>query len=391
MTNPRIPSFRPNVGASELDAVRAVFESRWLGMGPMAHRFETLLAQRLDARHVIAVDRGTSALHLALDVLDLLPGDEVIVPSLTFAASVQAILAARATPVFCEVEPESLTMNIDDALSRITPRTRAVMPVHYAGLACDMAPLLTECRRRNIVVVEDAAHAFGSSYRGRPIGSFGDLTCFSFDAIKNITCGEGGAVATGRDDWAQKLRLRRNIGIDSERWRSASQSRPWHYQVVSHGYRYHMSDINAAIGIAQLERMEQFRQRKCEVVRRYDQALADLPGIVPVRRDLDQTFPFAYVVRVTGGQRDALHQHLRAAGIDTMVQFIPNHLQPAFAQFRRPLPVTEQLYGEVLSLPLFTEMTDEEVERVIGQVRSFFAADRAAESVASASIAAEQG
>lgn len=195
-----IPTYRPCVGSEELDAVRAVFDSRWLGMGDLTHKFERRLEEFLGARRVIAVDRGTAALHLALDALELQASAEVIVPSLTFVGTIQAIRMAGASPVFCEVEPQTLNMDLADALSRITDKTRVIMPVHFGGLPCAMEKLLHAARARGIRVVEDAAHAFGARYNGRMIGSLGELTCFSFDAIKNITCGEGGAVATDSDE-----------------------------------------------------------------------------------------------------------------------------------------------------------------------------------------------
>lgn len=365
-----IPTYRPCLGQEELRAVGSVFDSRWLGMGEVTKEFERRLAVFLGVKHVIAVDRGTAALHLALDALELKPGDEVIVPSLTFVATVQAILMAGGVPVFCEVSPATLNMDVADALSRATARTRAFLPVHFGGLPCDMDPLLDAARRHGIRVVEDAAHAFGARYRGRKVGTLGDLTCFSFDAIKSITCGEGGAVAAADDDLAQCIRRRRRLGIESQAHASAG----WQYQVLTHGFRYHLSDVNAAIGLAQLEKFPAFQQRRREIVRRYDEALRDLPGLSLLLHDLEQTCPWAYVVKVNGGRRDAFREHLRREGVDTLIQFIPNHLQPAFAPYRVSLPVTEKLFEQIVSLPLFVEMTEANVETVINAVRSFVGA-----------------
>ena len=367
-----IPTHRPYLGKEELDAVARVFDTRWLGMGAVTQEFEEQLREFLGAKHVIAVNTGTSALHIALEALDLQPSDEVIVPSLTFVSAVQAILAAGLQPVFCDVCADTLTMNIHDAVDRVTKRTKAIMPVHYGGMACEMDELLPLARKRKIWIVEDAAPAFGSTYKGRKVGTLGDVTCFSFDPIKNITCGGGGAAATDNDEIARRIILKRNAGIDKDSWSRRSNERHWFYNVVIPGYRYHMNDINAAIGLEQLKRFDAFKARKQAIVRRYDQALEDVSGLTLPTRNIEETFPFSYVVRVHDKRRDALVEHLKEKSVESTVQFIPNHLQPLFADFRVPLPVTEQLYEEILTLPLYFEMTDADVEGVTSAVRSFF-------------------
>ena len=365
-----IPVQRPFLGREESEAVQQVFDSRWLGMGSITKAFEDRLREYLGAAHVVAVNTGTAALHLALEALDCEPGDEVIVPSLTFAASVQAILLAGAVPVFCDIQAETLNMDPADALSRVTPKTRAIMPVHYGGLACDMDALLPPARARGIRVVEDAAHAFGSSYRGRAVGSFGDITCFSFDPVKNITCGEGGAVVTVDSAIAQRIVRGRLLGIDNDTWSRYRNERNWFYEVVSGGHRAHLSNINAAIGLEQLKRMDVFRSRKQAIVAEYDRAFARQPGLALLTHTAE-TFPFFYVIRVLGGRRDALMAHLKTRDVGSGVHYIPNHLQPAFSAFRTSLPVTEQIYDEMLTLPLFFEMDDQQVNQVIDAVRTF--------------------
>lgn len=367
-----IPVHRPYLGPEEFHAVARVFDSRWLGMGSIVEEFEGQLKALLGVKHVIAVNSGTAALHLALNALSLHPGDEVIIPALTFVAAVQAVLAVGAHPVFCDVRADTLNMDMTDALDRVTRQTKAIVPVHYSGLPCEMDELLPRARERGIWVVEDAAHAFGSTYKGRRVGTLGDVTCFSFDPIKNITCGGGGAISTDNDEIALQMTPRRNVGIDTTSWSRIHEERHWFYQVVTPGYRYGMSNLNAAIGLEQLRRFDTFRERKRCIVRRYDEALKDVGGLVLVKHDLNETFPFSYVVRVLNKQRDALMKHLKGKGIGTTVQFIPNHLQPAFANFHVPLPVTEQLYAEILNLPLYFEMTDTDVESVIAEVHSFF-------------------
>lgn len=366
-----IPVHRPAIGAAELAAVGRVFESRWLGMGAVTKEFEEQLRAYLGVRHVIAVNTGTAALHLALEALDLAPGDEVIVPSLAFVSTAQAIMAVGARPVFCEVEPDTLNMDVTDALARVTARTGAIMPVHYGGLACEMAALLPAARARKIWVVEDAAHAFGSSYKGQTVGTLSDVACFSFDPIKNITCGGGGAIATDNHELATRILPRRNVGMSVDSWDRLGDERNWYYEVIAPGHRYHLSNINAAIGLVQLRHIDEFRARKQAIVRCYDEAFAELRGLKLIAHHAGETFPFSYVVRVLDGRRDALMSYLRTRDIGSAVQFIPNHMQPLFARHGLRLPVTEQLYDEVLTLPLYVEMTAADVDAVISAVRTF--------------------
>jgi len=367
-----IPTHRPFIADEELQAVRKVFDSRWLGMGSATKKFEQELSKFLGTRHVIAVNSGTAALHLALLALDLKPGDEVIVPSLTFTASVQAIIVSRLVPVFCEVFEDTLNIDVTDVPNRITNKTRVVMPVHYGGGACRMEQLLQLAGKYNLHVIEDTAQAFGSTYKGRMAGTFGDVGCFSFDPIKNITCGGGGAVVTNDDKIAHRVKLKRYLGINRSSWKRASADNTWYYEVVTEGYRYHMNDLNAAIGLEQLKRFQAFKARKQVIVQRYDRAFSQIRGLKLIKRNPEETFPFGYFVRVLNGQRDSMMVYLREKGITTMVQFIPNHLHRLFAKPQTRLPVTEQLYKEIVTLPLYFEMTDAIVETVIDEVCSFF-------------------
>lgn len=367
-----IPIQRPSIGIDELEEVKKVFESGWLGLGSVVFEFEKKIEEFLGAGHVIAVNTGTSALHIALDGAGIGEGDEVIVPSLTFCASVEAITAVGATPVFCEVKPENLNMDIDDAIRRIRPKTRAIMPVHYCGNPCDMDTLLSIGKEHNILIIEDAAHAFGSSYKGKRIGSFGDITCFSFDPIKNITCGEGGAVVVHDEELAETIRKKRNLGIDREAWSRYKEKRSWYYEVTTQGYRYHMSNINAAIGLLQLKKLGRFIERKRQIVKRYNEAFASIEGIGILSWNLEETAPFSYIMRVTNGKRDELIDYLASKGIGSGVHYIPNHLQPLFKAYSTLLPVTESLLREIITLPLFFDMTEKDVEYIINHVKTFF-------------------
>jgi perosamine synthetase len=366
---------RPSIGDEELTRVQAVFESGWLGQGSVVREFEQALAAVLKAENVIAVDTGTSALHLALAGLGIGPGDEVIVPSLTFCGGVQAITATGAIPVFCEVIPTSLNMDIGDAMRRVTNRTRAIMPVHYCGNCCDMETLLNEADGRHLRVIEDAAHAFGSSYMGRPVGGFGDVTCFSFDPIKNITCGEGGAIVTSDNKLADKVSRMRILGISQDAWSRQQEARPWAYDVKIQGYRYHMSNINAAIGLAQLTKLSCFRARKRTIVQQYNYHFEVLDGVITLDWSLEDCCPFTYIIRIKHDARDKFCEFLRRRGVGTGVHYIPNHTLEYFQPYASGLPITEQVASEIVTLPLYYDMTDQDVRTVISAVYGYFGLD----------------
>ena len=281
-----IPVSRPDFGPAETAAAQMVLESQWVGMGPHTEMFEAALANCLGVRHVVATNSCTAALHLAMASLESDGRSEVIVPSLTFAATVQAIIMAGYQPVFAEVEPATLSLDCDDVAGLLGPRTRAILPVHFAGQPCDMESLQQLARPFAVDVVADAAHAFGSTYRGAAIGGQGAATCFSFSSNKNISCGEGGALATGSNALAEQARQLRFLGISQHTWARRNQERPWYYEVKGPGFRCHMSDINAAIGLAQLNRLSEFASRRRQIAATYDAALRDLPWTLPIERDL---------------------------------------------------------------------------------------------------------
>lgn len=367
-----LPVSRPSIGQEEIKEVEKVFSTGWLGLGSTVFEFENKLKDYLGAKHVLAVNTGTTALHIALDACGIKEGDEVIVPSLTFCASIQVITALRAVPVFCEINPDNLNVDVTDVRKKITQKTKAIMPVHYCGNACDMDALMEIGKKHKIVIVEDAAHAFGSSYKGKKIGSFGDATCFSFDPIKNLTCGEGGGVVLSDDSIAESIRTKRILGIDKDTWHRYRNERAWFYEVTMQGYRYHMSNINAAIGLAQFKKVDSFIQKKKEIVQKYNDAFMNIDGVKILKWNLEETAPFTYIVRILNGKREALIEFLKEKGVGTGIHYIPNHLQPFFKPYATALPVTEQIGEEILTLPLYYDMTDKDVSLVIESVRGFF-------------------
>lgn len=363
---------KPYLDKEELTEIEKVLRSCWLGMGKEVKKFEEEVKKYLDAKYFIAVNTGTSALHLALEAIGVKEGDEVIVPSLTFVGSIHPILYCGAVPVFCEVDYDTLNIDVKDVEKKITKKTKAVIPVHYSGQSVDMDALLSLGKKYGIKIIEDAAHAFGSIYKGRKIGSFGDITCFSFDPIKNITCGEGGGIATGNRKWAEKIILQRLMGIDKETLVRYKNKRSWHYSVKSIGYRYHMGNINAAIGLAQIKKLDKIIDRKKQIIKKYDLEFRDVKEIDLVKKDYNEIAPFNYIIKVKN-KRNKLIDYLKEKGIDTGIHYIPNHIQPFFKRFNVKLSVTDKLYKEILTLPLYYGMTDKEVWKVINDVKGFYA------------------
>lgn len=366
-----IPLSKPAIGKEEMQLVQKVFSSNWLGQGEFVEQFENRIKNYLNVQNVIAVNNCTSGLHLSLDSIGVGDGDEVIVPSQTFAASIQAIIATGASPVFCEISPSDFNVDISDIENKITSKTSAIMPVHMYGIPCNMDAILEIANKHNLIVIEDAAHAFGSEYNGKMIGSFGHITCFSFDPIKNITCGEGGAICLQDNDLASLLIKKKNLGIDRDGWVRNTENSDLAYQVTTKGFRYHMSNINAAIGLAQFEKIEAFKNRKQEIIRQYNEAFKSLPEIRILNWNLSDTFPFSYGLRILNGRRDRLMKYLNTKGVQTRINYIPNHLQPAF-RTNISLPVTEQVYNEMISLPLFFDLSKKDLNYIIDSVLTFF-------------------
>ena len=365
-----IPVSRPSLGEAELASVKTVFDSGWLGLGAQVFEFEQALQKFLNAKHVVCTNTGTTAIHLALDALGIGKGDEVIVPSFTYVATIQAITATGATPVFCDIHADNLNIDTKEIKRKITRRTKAILPVHYRGFPCEMDEIGELAKKKNLFVIEDAAHAFGSSYKGKKIGSFGDITCFSFDPIKNITCGEGGAVVFQDDSLLEKIQQKRILGIDKDTWSRYRNERSWFYDVVTQGYRYHMSNISAAVGLIQLKKFDRMNQRKIEVAQKYDSAFEGVEGITLLRNDDYRDIGlFVYILKVKKG-RNELMDHLARKGVGSGIHYIPSHIFSFYKKEAVSLPITEQIYDEILTLPLFPDITDSQIERVIDAVIS---------------------
>lgn len=361
------------IGDSEKEAVLGVLEREYLGMGAEVQQFEEKLSSFF-SRPAVCVNTGTAALHLALQACGIGVGDEVLVPSLTFVASFQAISSSGAWPVACDIDPTTLTLDWRDAERRLSPCTKAVMPVHYSGGVGDLDGIYNFAQRNGLRVVEDAAHAFGTTYRGRRIGSFGEISCFSFDGIKNITSGEGGCVVTSEEIVLQKLRDARLLGVEKDTEQRYSGKRSWEFQVRTQGWRYHMSNIMAAIGLAQLAGFEERARKRREIARWYDLRLSNEPRISIISHDYNDVVPHIYVIRITGlGDRDKLRAWLLEQGIETGVHYQPNHKLDFFMKKDSlpPLPIVEKIYSELLSLPLHPDLNKQDLEYICDKLFFF--------------------
>lgn len=355
------------VGVREAEAVtRVLVEDGYLGMGREVQLFEEELAAFLgvERSRVVCVNSGTAAVHLAVQAV-VTAGDEVLVQSLTFVATYQGIRAAGAVPVSCEVRPEDISIDLEDAARRLTERTRAIMPVHYASNPAGIEEVYAFAARHQLRVIEDAAHSFGCRSNGRLVGSGGDTLCFSFDGIKNITSGEGGVIVSSDPDLVRKAADARLLGVEKDSDRRFAGERSWDFDVRAAGYRYHMSNLFAAIGRVQLQRLpEEFAPKRQALARRYRAQLGPVDGIRLLDANLDDIVPHMQPVRVLHGRRDALRAHLESRGIPTGIHYKPNHLLTLFGGGRVSLRVTEQLYEELLTLPLHPDLDADDIDSI---------------------------
>ncbi len=365
------------VGQHEVDALKSVImEDGYLGMGSRVHQFEEKLKDFFGVPYVVCVNSGTAALHLGLMGAGLSAGDEVLVQSLTYVASFQAITAAGAKPVPCEINPETCTIDLRDAGRKLSERTKAIMPVHYASRVGSLSDIYEFAEKNNLSVVEDAAHAFGTVYENRKIGSFGNIACFSFDGIKNITSGEGGAIVTSDKKTAQYMMDARLLGVVKDTEKRYQGKRSWEFDVTHQGYRYHMSNLFAAIGLVQFERFnKEFKPKRQILAKSYNEALKGTKDMVLFPDEYDKIVPHIFPIRVLNGKRDGLRQYLHDNDIESGIHYLPNHLLTCYGARRGDLPITEQIYGELLSLPLHPDITEKDQEYVIDKVKEFLSAD----------------
>ncbi|HSR67336.1 MAG TPA: UDP-4-amino-4,6-dideoxy-N-acetyl-beta-L-altrosamine transaminase [Acidobacteriota bacterium] len=368
-----LPYGRQTIEEEDLQAVCEALRSPLITTGPRVDSFEKAFARRVGVRQCVAVNSGTAALHCAAHVLGIGPGDEVIVPTLTFAATANVVLYQGARPVFADVDPDQLLIDPTSVESLITPRTRAIFAVDYAGQPCDYPALRQLAERHGLALLADACHAPGARLQGRPVGSLADVTCFSLHPVKHMTTGEGGLITTDREDWAARMRRFRNHGISVDH-RDRLKNGSWHYEIRQLGYNYRLTDVQSALGLSQLRRLRQWVKSRRRIAARYDRELRQFDALRPlkVREDVEHAYHL-YVVRLDLSRlrvgRGQVFKALRAEGIGVNVHYIPVHLHPLY---RRQLgtgpglcPQAEKAYSEIVTLPVFPSMTPGEQDDVL--------------------------
>ena len=357
---------KSKIGKEEISAVIKVLEKEYLGMGEEVGIFEKDLS-KLFLRDSICVSSGTAAVQLAIQGCNIGNGDEILVPSMTYVATFQAIKAAGAEPIACDIDERTCLIDLNDASSKISKRTKAIIPVHYTGGVGNLDELYSFASKHNLRVIEDAAHAFGTKYKGNLIGSIGDIVCFSFDGIKNITSGEGGCVVTSDSKVAENIKNARLLGVEKDSDNRYKNLRSWNFDVSNQGWRYHMSNIMAAIGIEQLKKFNKFANRRKQIASAYDKILSSNQNIIFLNRDYKNVVPHIYVVRIKDlNDRDGLREAMFKEGVEIGVHYTPNHFLNYFKSDNKiKLPVTEKVYKEIISLPIHPDVNNDDIEYVI--------------------------
>ena len=372
-----LPYGRQSVDEADIAAVVEVLRSDWLTTGPKVAEFEEIFAARVGAADAVSFSSGTAALHAAAFTAGLKPGDEAITTPLTFAATANCVLYQGATPVFSDVAGDSLNLDPEQLEKKISPKTRALLPVDYAGHPADLTPIIEIAQRHGLIVIEDACHALGAEYQGRRVGGIADMTVFSFHPVKHITTGEGGMVATNNPQFAETLRRFRNHGISSEA-RQRQSAGQWHYEMVLLGFNYRLPDIVCALGIQQLKKLDANLARRREIAAHYEAAFREIPGVVPpaVRPEVNPAwhlYPIRLDLEKLTADRGEVFRAMRAENIGVNVHYIPVHLHPyyreRFGYKGGEFPVAENAYERLISLPMFHGMCSQDTEDVIESVK----------------------
>jgi dTDP-4-amino-4,6-dideoxygalactose transaminase len=377
-----LPFSRPSISQAAIDEVVTCLKSGWITTGPRVKQFEEDLKTYLGAPHVLTLTSATAGLHLVLVALNLKPGDEVITTPMTFAATLNTIVLAGGRPVLVDVEPGTYNIDVTKIEKAVTKRTRAIMPVHFAGLPVDLDPLYDIAKKHNLRVIEDAAHAIGTEYKGRRIGSFGDVQVFSFHPNKNMTTGEGGCVATRDEKLASDVALLRFHGMDREAWNRFGKKGSQHYEIITPGYKYNMMDIQAALGLHQLKQLDSFIKRRTGIALRYQKVLAEWPQWTitgaPAYQHLHAWHLYTPLINPGAAKmdRDAFMQGMKERNIGTGLHYRAVHLYPyyrdTFGFKRGDFPNAETISDRIVSLPLFPAMIDADQDRVLAAMEDLF-------------------
>jgi dTDP-4-amino-4,6-dideoxygalactose transaminase len=379
LSAPFLPFYMPDIAEDEIQAVMETLQSGWLTTGVRVRQFEEDFAHYVGSQHAVAVNSGTAALHLALDAVGVKEGDEVLVPTMTFAATAEVVLYFRAKPVLVDCRHDTMNLDPDQIEKVITSRTKAIIPVHIGGQPCDMDRILEIARERHLKVIEDAAHALPTRYRGRLVGTIGDITCFSFYATKTITTGEGGMATTDNPEWAERMRIMSLHGISHDAWKRYTAEGSWYYEILYPGYKYNLTDVAASLGIQQLKKADRFWELRRRCVDWYNDGLKDVPEVsVPYVAPEVQHAWHLYVIQLNLDllriSRNEFIELLKKENIGTSVHFIPLHLHPyyrnTFGYRPADFPTASSVFERIISLPLYPKMTETDVQRVIGTVRA---------------------
>lgn len=368
-----IPFHKTHIGKEEIESVVEALKSGWITMGPKVIEFEKKFKEYLGVDYAVSVNSATSALHLALKAVGVQAGDEVIIPTNTFIATAEVVTYFNAIPVLCDIEETTHNMDVKKIESLITDKTKAIIPVHFAGQPCDMEEISSIAKKHNLYVIEDAAHAFPSKYKEHYIGQLSDITCFSFYATKTLATGEGGMATTSNSEFAKSMKINRLHGISRDAWDRYTTKGSWFYQVVDNGFKYNMTDMNAALGLSQLKKSDLFNDQRKEIANRYMEAFSKAGIQTTVVKPNRSTSWHLFVIKVNN--RNEFIEQFKSENIGCSVHFIPVHMHPYYQDTynykKDDYPIANSVFEKSVSLPIFPEMTDEEVSYVIEKVLKY--------------------
>lgn len=369
--------FKPSVGPEEIENLKGVFDRAWLGLGPLVSEFEKEWSRYIGCKTSIGVNSATAALHLALAAFHFPAGKKVLVPAITFASTASAVLYNNLEPVFVDVDPETVVMDLDDLINKIDKDCVAVIPVHNCGYPVPMDKLLSIADRYSLKVIEDCAHCAGGIYKGKRLGTWGHIGCFSFEEKKCMTTGDGGMICSNDSELIEPLRAYRWVGIDKDTWRRAETAKGrqendawhWHYEISVLGYKYNMNDVMAAIGLAQLKKLVDMNNRRRSIIARYLEGIKDIPGIRPYTKYSVEGHEAYWFFGIRCEKRNELIIYLKNKGIATGVHFYPLPLHPLFQRYDKGCPVAMEIWKSFLTLPSHVDLTDKEVEYIIDNLK----------------------
>ena len=379
-----IPYGTQNIEQEDIEAVISTLKSSFLSTGPKVKEFENKFAKYVGSKYAVAVSSGTAALHCACMAMGLEKGDEVITTPLTFVATSNAILYCQATPVFVDIDLNTLNIDINKIEEKITSKTKAIIPVHFAGNPCNMKEILKLANKYNLTVIDDAAHALGAEYNGKKIGQIGDMTTFSFHPVKHITTGEGGMITTNNKELYEKLLLFRNHGItrDKDKFVNTEEEGDWYYEQIDLGFNYRLTDFQSALGIVQLDKMPQNLERRREIANLYEKYLKDISEIkIPYNKNNQNSAWHLYIIRIIDKniERKAVFDKLRERNIGVNVHYLPVYYQPYYKKLgytKGICPIAEKIYEEIITLPIHSKMTDEDVMYIIKSIKEVIMEDK---------------